>query len=78
MIRKNQSVIGFNLPTLLPEQIAEHMPGLLRLIGEGQIRLIAEHAFALGDFRKAFEALSSRNTVGKVVLVPPSGVRSPR
>ena len=78
VIRKNQSVIGFNLPTLLPEQIAEHMPGLLRLIGEGQIRLIAEHAFALGEFRKAFEALSSRSTVGKVVLVPPSGVRSPR
>ena len=70
LIRKNQSVIGFNLPTLRPEQIAEHVPGLLALVAEGRIKLIAQNAFALGEVRKAFEALSSRNTVGKVVLVP--------
>ncbi len=70
LIRKNQSLTGFNLPALRPEEIAEHAPGLLGLISQGRVRLIARHSFALGDFRQAFAALSSRNTVGKVVLIP--------
>ena len=69
MILKNQSVTG-NFPSLRPEQIRESVPALLELISSGQVRLLANHAFGLADFGRAFEALSNRPTIGKVVLTP--------
>ena len=70
LILKNQSVTGFNFPSLRPEQIRESVPHLLELISNGQVKLFANHAFGLADVRKAFEALSNRQTIGKVVLTP--------
>lgn len=70
LIHKNQSVIGFNLPSLRPEQIKESVPALLELIRNGRVKLFANHAFGLADVRNAFEALSNRQTIGKVVLTP--------
>ena len=70
LIRRNQCLIGFNLPTVEPQQIAENVPELLRLITQGKLKMFADSAFPLGAVKKAFEALSSRNTVGKVVLIP--------
>jgi NADPH2:quinone reductase len=70
LIFKNQSVTGFNFPTLRPDQIKESVPVLLELIVSGRVRLFANQSFALVDVRKAFDALSSRQTTGKVVLTP--------
>jgi NADPH2:quinone reductase len=70
LIRKNQTVTGFNLPSVRPEQISESLPPLLALITQHKLKLIARHSFALDDYREAFAALSNRHTVGKVVLVP--------
>ena len=70
LIRNNQTLIGFNVPALNPDDVAECIPDLLRLIAEGKLRLFAETVYALADVRKAFEAIASRSTIGKVVLVP--------
>jgi NADPH:quinone reductase len=39
-------------------------------IAEGKIKLFADSTFPLTEVQKAFEALSSRRTIGKVVLIP--------
>ena len=70
LIHKNQTLVGFNIPSLRPEQIAECVPGLLQLIASGNLRLFAENEFPLENVTAALEALASRNTIGKVVLVP--------
>jgi NADPH2:quinone reductase len=70
LILKNQSVTGFNFSSLQPEQIRESVPALLDLINKGQVKLFAKHTFGLADVRGAFEALSNRQTIGKVVLTP--------
>jgi NADPH:quinone reductase len=70
LIYGNQSLVGFNIPTLRPEQIAECVPDLLSLISRGKLRLFANNSFPLSGVKEAFEALSSRRTIGKVVLIP--------
>jgi NADPH:quinone reductase-like Zn-dependent oxidoreductase len=62
--------VGFNIPTVQPEQIAGCIPDLLTLIAQRKLKLFANNSFALSDVRAAFEALSSRRTIGKVVLIP--------
>jgi NADPH2:quinone reductase len=68
LIYKNQSVMGFNVPSLKPEQIAECVPPLLSLISERKVKLFATNLFPLTEVKRAFEALESRHTIGKVVL----------
>lgn len=70
LIYKNQSLIGFNFPSLQPEQIAGCVPSLLNLIAEGKIKLFAKNAFPLAEVKRAFHALTSRTTIGKIVLTP--------
>ena len=70
LIYGNRTVIGFNFPSLRPEQIAACVPGLLDLIARGEVKLFAANSFPLTEARMAFEALSSRGTIGKVVLTP--------
>ncbi len=70
LIVQNQTLVGFNIPTLRPEQIGACVPKLLQLIADGQLKLFAQHLFPLEDIRGAFEALASRETIGKVVLMP--------
>lgn len=70
LIYKNQTMIGFNVPSLRPEQIAECVPDLLKLISQGRIKLFANTTFPLVEVRKAFEAVANRQTIGKVVLTP--------
>jgi NADPH:quinone reductase len=70
LILKNQSVTGFNFPSLRPEQIRESVPALLESINSRRVKLFANHVFGLADVRSAFEALSNRQTIGKVVLTP--------
>jgi NADPH:quinone reductase len=43
LIYKNQFLIGFNVPTLRPEQIAECVPELLKLISQGRVKTVRKH-----------------------------------
>lgn len=70
VIYKNQTVTGFNFPSLPPELVANSASELLALIRQQKIRLFADTSFPLEKVRSAFEALASRKTIGKVVLTP--------
>ena len=70
LIYKNQSVIGFNLPSMHPEQLAQCVPSLLNLIALRQLKIFANYTFPLDQVSEAFAALASRQTTGKVVLIP--------
>jgi NADPH2:quinone reductase len=70
LIYKNQTLTGFNIPSLRGEQIAACVPELLRWIAGGNLRLVVGRSFKLEQAREAFQALASRQTIGKVVLVP--------
>jgi NADPH:quinone reductase-like Zn-dependent oxidoreductase len=70
LVSNNQTLIGFNLPSLRPEKIGEVIPGLLGAISSGKVKLFAKTSFPLEEADKAFEKLLSRATIGKVVLVP--------
>ncbi len=70
LIYKNQSVIGFNFPSLRPEQVAECAAQLLGLIASKTIRLSAPLVFPMAEAQGAYDAIASRRTTGKVVLVP--------
>ena len=70
LIYKNQSVIGFNLPSMHPEQLAQCVPSLLNLIALRQLKIFANYTFPLDQVSEAFAALASRQTIGKVVLIP--------
>jgi len=70
LIYGNRSLVAFNFPTLRRDQIAACVPKLLQLIARGKVKLFAPNRFRLADVTRAFEALSSRRTIGKVVLTP--------
>jgi NADPH2:quinone reductase len=70
LIYGNQSIVAFNLPTFKREQVAACVPELLQLISNGRVKLFAPNQFRLAEVVQAFEALSSRRTIGKVVLIP--------
>ncbi len=61
---------GISFVAVRPEQIAECVPSLLSLIAEGKVKLFADDIFPLTEVKKAFEALASRRTIGKVALIP--------
>ena len=70
LIFKNLSAIGFAFPTLRPDQIAECVPALLNLIVQKKVKIFSNMSFPLAEARAAFAALSGRQNIGKIVLVP--------
>jgi NADPH2:quinone reductase len=70
LLFKNQTLIGFAFPTLNSEQIKECVAPLLDLISTKKIKLFSANPFPLADAAKALNVLASRQTIGKVVLVP--------
>ncbi|TAM59540.1 NADPH:quinone oxidoreductase family protein [bacterium] len=70
LIHNNQSIVGFNVPTIERKDVARCVPQLLGLIAQGKIRIFADTAFPLAEVKSAFDALAGRGTIGKVVLVP--------
>ncbi|MEW6129854.1 MAG: NADPH:quinone oxidoreductase family protein [Acidobacteriota bacterium] len=72
LIWQNQSLVGFAYPALPPERIAESLPDFLKLIEEKKVKIFANQVFPFSQAPQAFEALSSRQTIGKVVLTPES------
>ena len=69
LLRGNHTIVFFNVPTLRPDQLAPCVPEFLELVSRGKVRIFAGNRFPLAQARRAFEALASRKTVGKVVLV---------
>ena len=70
IIYKNQTIIGFNIPSFKTERLAASIDPLLELIACRRLKLFAGEQFPLHRVREAFEALASRRTTGKVVLIP--------
>lgn len=70
LIYNNQTITAFNVPSYKPEKIVASIGPLLSLIASGKLKLFASIQFTLHEVKQAFEALASRKTVGKVVLIP--------
>ena len=70
LIYEGQALVGFHMRMLRPEQIAESVSTLFELVCDGRLKLFAETSYPLAEASAALEALSSRRTVGKIVLVP--------
>jgi NADPH2:quinone reductase len=69
---RSQAVMGFHMNALLerPKLMAESVTTLLRWIGEGKLKVQIGHTFPLLEIRKAHELLASRQSYGKIVLIP--------
>jgi NADPH2:quinone reductase len=70
LIYNNLTITGFNIPSYKTEVIGASVGPLLELIATGKLKLFAEHQFPLDHVKEAFEAVASRRTIGKVVLIP--------
>jgi NADPH:quinone reductase len=71
LIFKNQAVLGFALVTLLgPEKLREDLTELFRMARNAELRVQLGGEFSLAEAAAAHRALESRQTVGKLVLIP--------
>ena len=72
LMGKNLSIAGYHLTPLLAErELCEPpMRELTALAASGDLRVVIGSRYALDDARAAFEALESRATTGKVLIVP--------
>lgn len=71
LIFQNQSVLGFALVTLLTaETLRADLELLFRRARDGSLRTRIGGRFSLADAASAHRALQSRQTAGKLVLVP--------
>jgi NADPH:quinone reductase len=66
LIWQNQTLSGFAYPALPKEKNAESLPELLQLIQDGKLKLYAQHEYSLSQAKEAFQAIQSRQTIGKV------------
>lgn len=66
LIWQNQTLTGFAYPALPVDKVGESVPELLEIINEGHIQIFATHSYAFEEAKEAFNALSSRGTIGKV------------
>lgn len=71
LIFKNQAVLGFALVTLLtPEGLQADLEALFRMARDGRLRPHLGRRFPLAEAASAHRALESRQTAGKLTLVP--------
>jgi len=71
LIFKNQAVLGFALVTLLgPEALRADLELLFQKARDGSLRTHIGGRFPLAEAASAHRALQSRQTAGKLVLVP--------
>jgi NADPH2:quinone reductase len=73
VLLKNISIVGLHwsaYPDREPERIDESFEGLFEMARKGQIEPLVSARYPLERAGEALVALGSRNTVGKVVLVP--------
>ena len=73
LIFNNQSLIGFAVNTFastFPEIVTQAMTEMLSALAEGHLTVITNNTFPLEQAAEAHRAIETRQTVGKVVLVP--------
>ena len=73
VLLKNISIVGLHwsaYPEREPERIDECFKGLFEMAGEGRIEPLVSARYPLEEAGRALEALATRKTVGKIVLVP--------
>lgn len=71
LIFGNRTVAGFSLlPHLTPARLADELGELFALVTAGELRLLPGASFPLVQASAAHAALESRQTAGKLVLLP--------
>lgn len=68
LIPKCLTISGYNTLIQSPEDQMRASQALMRLIAEGQVKVITEHAFPLSEAAAAHRAIEENKTRGKVVL----------
>ncbi|WP_135305135.1 quinone oxidoreductase family protein [Haloarcula amylovorans] len=69
----NQSVVGYHLEHAIehvPERVLDAVPALVKSLGTGRLEVVIDRILPLEQAGKGHDALSNRETVGKVVLEP--------
>lgn len=69
---RSQSVLGFHLNGIFgrPDLLLSSLTALLGWIAAGQLKIQIGHTFPLGEIRAAHELIASRQSYGKIVLLP--------
>jgi NADPH2:quinone reductase len=70
---KNISVVGLHwsaFPEREPQRVDDCFSGLLKMAKSGEIEPLVSARYSLAEAGLALEALATRKTVGKIVLVP--------
>ncbi len=69
---RSQAVLGFHLNAIVgrPDLMGSSLTALLSWIGSGKLKIQIGHTFPLAEIRKAHELIASRQSYGKIVLVP--------
>lgn len=72
LLFRSHAVMGFHLNAIFerPALLAASLPRLLNWIGEGRLKIQVGHTLPLAEIRKAHELISSRQSYGKIVLIP--------
>jgi NADPH2:quinone reductase len=73
LMYNNESVIGFHLGNTMrqdPERIRSIIPEVTDLLEAGAVRVVVGETFPLSEAAAAHEFVESRESVGKVVLLP--------
>jgi len=69
MQMKALSLGGFGGPWLRPGRAAAAAQALSEHVERGQLQIVANHTFLLAEAAAAHQAIESRQTTGKVVLI---------
>lgn len=72
-VDRNLTLAGFNLAHYIRhrnERWREALGAMMRLVGEGHVRVPVHHAYPLSDAARAHADVENRVTTGKVVLIP--------
>jgi NADPH2:quinone reductase len=72
LLFRSQAVLGFHLSAILERRalVQASIRQLLSWIGEGKLKIQVGHTLSLREIRQAHELLASRQSYGKVVLLP--------
>lgn len=69
---RSQSVLGFHLNGIFarPDLLLSSLTALLGWIAAGKLKIQIGHTFPLAEIRQAHELIASRQSYGKIVLLP--------